>query len=399
MMRFVEIMFWVFAALVAFAYVLYPPAIWVLSRLFGRAAQPPEVPDERLPVMTLLIAAYNEEAVIGGRLENALRSDYPRDRFRIVVASDGSSDTTPEIVSRFADRGVRLLDFKARQGKSSVLNAAMRDVDGELVLLSDANTHFDPTAPRKLARWFDDPGIGTVCGRLVLTDPATGANADGMYWKYETFLKKCESRLGALLGSNGAIYAIRRKDYVAIPGSTIVDDFVIPLLAKLESGGKIVYDTEAVAHEETAESAAAEFRRRARIGAGGFQSIVLLWRLLDPRHGWVAFTFLSHKILRWLCPFFLIGMLGTSALLCRQPWCRLLLAAQLAFYLLWPATHFLPNLPRRLKFLRLAAMFTSMNVALLAGFWRWVRGIRSGTWERTARLQATTVNPAGNAVR
>ena len=381
-------MFWLCAGLVAYAYVLYPPLVWLLSRVFGSRARGPETSADALPTMSLLIAAYNEESVIRDRLENALRTDYPADRFQIVVASDGSGDATAEIVSRFADRGVRLLDYKARRGKSSVLNAAVQELDTELVLLSDANTHFDPDAPRKLARWFADPSIGTVCGRLMLTDPATGANADGMYWKYETFLKKCESRLGALLGSNGAIYAIRRSDYIPIPGSTIVDDFVIPLLAKLKTDRGIVYDSEAVAREETAESVAAEFKRRSRIGAGGFQAIVLLWRLLNPGHGWVAFTFLSHKILRWLCPFFLVGMLVTSALLWRVPLYRRLLAAQLAFYLLWPLAAVLPRLPGPLRILRLAAMFTSMNVALLAGFWRWARGIRSGTWDRTARLQS-----------
>lgn len=395
MRQFLEVIFWLCFALVAYAYVVYPPVVWLLSRLFGSRARPPEAPPEALPTMSLLIAAYNEESVIGERLENALRTDYPAGRFQVVVASDGSSDATAEIVSRFAGRGVRLLDYKLRRGKSSVLNAAMQELDTELALLSDANTHFDPDAPRKLARWFADPSIGTVCGRLVLTDPATGANADGMYWKYETFLKKCESRLGALLGSNGAIYAIRRADYLPIPGSTIVDDFVIPLLAKLKTDRRIIYDSEAVAREETAESVAAEFKRRSRIGAGGFQAIVLLWRLLNPGHGWVALTFLSHKILRWLCPFFLLGMLVTGALLWHVPLYRWLLAAQLAFYLLWPVAALLPKLPGPLKLLRLAAMFTSMNVALLAGFWRWVRGIRSGTWDRTARLQASVPGTPG----
>src|SRR5687767_11138310 len=314
MTEFLEIPFWSSAALVVYTYAAYPLLVWVVSRVFGSTARPPEVPDERLPAVSVLIAAYNEEDVIADRLENALKAQYPPGRMRIVVASDGSSDATPQIVARFADRGVRLLDYKVRRGKSSVLNAAVQEVDGDVVLLSDANTHLDPDAPRKLARWFEDPTISTVCGRLVLTDAATGANADGMYWKYETFLKKCESRLGALLGSNGAIYAIRRTDYVPIPPSTIVDDFVIPLLAKLRTGRRIVYDADAVAREETAPTVAAEFRRRSRIGAGGFQAIVMLWRLLHPRHGWVALTFLSHKILRWLCPFFLIGMLVTSAL-------------------------------------------------------------------------------------
>jgi cellulose synthase/poly-beta-1,6-N-acetylglucosamine synthase-like glycosyltransferase len=392
------VIFWTCAALVVYAYAAYPLVIWCLSRAFGRRPQPPAVADADLPTVSLLIAAYNEAAVIGDRLENALRADYPPGKFRVVVASDGSSDATAEIVSRFAGRGVTLLDYKARRGKSSVLNNAMEEIDSELVLLSDANTHFDPDAPRKLARWFADPSIGTACGRLLLTDPATGANADGMYWKYETFLKKCESRLGALLGSNGAIYAIRRSEYVPIPGDTIVDDFVIPLLAKLKADRKIVYDADAVAREETAEDVAAEFRRRSRIGAGGFQAIVLLRRLLDPRHGWVAFTFFSHKILRWLCPFFLIGMLVTSALLWERPLYRWLLAAQVAFYLVWPLAGRLPRLPGPLKLLRLAAMFTSMNAALLAGFWRWLRGSQKSAWERTARLaEAPTVDRPGAA--
>src|SRR5205085_81616 len=216
------------------------------------------------------------------------------------------------IVSRYADRGVRLLASAARRGKANVLNSSIPAVKGEVVLLSDANTFTDPQAARHLARWFEDPRVGVVSGRLILTDPATGRNADSLYWKYETLLKKYEGRLGALLGANGGIYAIRRALFTAIPGDTIVDDFVIPLEAKLRTGCGIVYDPEAVAREETAPNVGCEFHRRARIGAGGFQSLGLLWRLLNPARGWVAFTFFSHKVLRWVCPFFLLGLLVSS---------------------------------------------------------------------------------------
>ena len=248
-----------------------------------------------------------------------------------MIGLDGCSDGTAEIVRRFEDRGVRLLDFGERRGKASVLNAAMNLVEGEIVLMSDANTDIDPQAARRLVRWFQNPEVGAVVGRLILTDPRSGKNADGLYWKYETFLKRCEGRLGALLGANGAIYAIRRELYVPIPAETIIDDFVIPLLAKLRSGCAIVYDCDAVAREETPPDVSSEFHRRARIGAGGFQSIALLWRLLDPRRGWVAFTFLSHKVLRWLCPFFLIGLLASNLFLLERPFFRWILGGTNSF--------------------------------------------------------------------
>jgi cellulose synthase/poly-beta-1,6-N-acetylglucosamine synthase-like glycosyltransferase len=382
-------MFWVCAALVVYAYSIYPALVWCLSRVLGRREKTaPAIHDGELPAVTLLIAAYNEEAVIAERLENALRADYPATRLRIVVASDGSADRTAEIVRGFADCGVALLDYKARRGKSSVLNSAMAEIDSDVVLLSDANTHIHPTAARKLARWFADPEVGAVCGRLVLTDPQTGANVDSVYWKYETFLKKCDARLGGLLGSNGAIYAIRRSLYVPIPDSTIVDDFVIPLLMKQAHGCHILYDSTAVATEEAASDVRAEFRRRTRIGAGGFQAIALMWRLLDPRRGWVAFTFLSHKILRWLCPFFLLAMLATSlalALVGHSTY-RYALALQLAFYTVSLVASRVPGRAAILKPLRLATMFTSMNAALLIGFCRWLRGSQKSAWERTIRL-------------
>jgi cellulose synthase/poly-beta-1,6-N-acetylglucosamine synthase-like glycosyltransferase len=220
----------------------------------------------------------------------------------------------------------------------------------------------------------------------VLTDPATGRNADGLYWKYESILKKNESRLGALLGANGAIYAIRKRLCGPIPSDTIIDDFVIPLRAKLQSGCSIVYDWEAIAREETAPDVGSEFHRRARIGAGGFQAIGMLSRLLNPRRGWVAFTFFSHKILRWLCPLLLIAMLLCSLLLVKFPLYRYLLVAQLSLYLtaaLAAVCNTRVSIPRGL---RLLVLFVGMNAALLVGLARWLSGRQKGSWRRTARV-------------
>jgi cellulose synthase/poly-beta-1,6-N-acetylglucosamine synthase-like glycosyltransferase len=270
-----------------------------------------------------------------------------------------------------------------------MLNAAIPALRGEIVLLSDANTAIDPKAAHRLARWFQRPEVGAVCGQLVLVDPRTGNNVDGIYWKYENFLKRREGRLGALLGANGAIYAIRKDLYVPIPDQTIVDDFVIPLLAKLRTGCTIVYDSEAIAREETAPGVGAEFQRRSRIGAGGFQSLGLLWRLLDPRRGWLALGLLSHKVFRWLCPFFLLGLLASSALLWGRPFYRAALLGQVQFYVISVLTVFIPTRMRLLTPLRLATMFTGMNAALLVGFWRWLQGRQGGIWRRTERIAGT----------
>lgn len=374
--------FWTCAAALAYAYAGYALIIWLASRRFGRRPDPPTCGESDLPTVTLLVAAYNEEEVIGGWLDNAQAVDYPAERLEVLVASDGSTDGTDAIVS---DRGVRLLDFGARRGKAAVVNSALRSARGEVVVLTDANTRVDPGAVRRLARWFRDPDVGAVCGRLVLVDADGGRNSDGVYWKYETFLKRCEARLGALLGANGAIYAVRRSWYEPIPDGTIIDDFVIPLLLRLRHGGATVYDEEAVALEDSAPDVGAEFHRRARIGAGGFQSLRLLWRYLDPRRGWVSFAFASHKVLRWLCPFFMIGLFAAGLALWDHPFYRACLLAQAAFYLLAVVDPYVPARPRVFKPLHVAGMFTAMNAALFVGFLRWACSAQPVTWRRTAR--------------
>jgi cellulose synthase/poly-beta-1,6-N-acetylglucosamine synthase-like glycosyltransferase len=387
-----EITVWVCLALVAYAYAGYPLVVCALARLFGSSRRPPNVPGEELPSATLLIAAFNEESVLAERIQNALAMEYSPGKLEILIASDGSADRTCEIARRYASdwspHAVRLLDFRQRRGKASVLNDAMTHARGQIVLLSDANTFYQPDAAVRLARWFADAGIAAVCGKLVLTDPRQGRNVDSLYWRYETFLKQCEGRLGALLGANGAIYAIRKDQFVPIPPNTIIDDFVIPLLIQLRHGGRIVYDAEAVAWEESPAHISSEFRRRSRIGAGGFQSLFLLWRLLVPTRGWISFTFWSHKVLRWLCPFFLVAALVANALLLADAGYQVLFALQLAFYALSAAGAFWPGQSRVARAVRLCTMFTSMNLALLAGCWRWLRGIRGGTWHRTARQPA-----------
>lgn len=383
------LIFWCCVAGVLYAYLGYPAILWITSRVFGRDPHPPTPSERDLPRIALIIVAHNEADVIQSRIENAFALDYPRDRLGIVIASDGSDDGTNDICRRYGDR-VALLPFPQRRGKADVLNDAIAKLDVDIVVLSDANTFMQSTAARHLARWFCHPSVGVACGRLIISDPGNGRNADAVYWRYETFLKECEARLDALLGANGAIYAIRRKLFPLLPPATAVDDFVVPLLAKLHSGCRIVYDRQAVAHEESAPGLVSEFQRRARIGAGAFKSLGILWPLLDPRYGWTAFALWSHKVLRWVCPLLMLCALLSGLTLFRHPLYRCFTLLQFGFYGLCIAG-VLPRLPRHCKRpLRALSLFAAMNLALMVGWFRWLRGTQAAHWQRTNRSTITS---------
>ena len=377
--------FWGCAALIAYTYFVYPVLLVIVGLFRRRAAVPRDVPDADLPTVSVLIVAHNEESVIRERIENLLALEYPADKLELVVASDSSSDRTVEIVRDFDEQFVRLHEFSSRTGKAAVLDMVIPRLNGELVVLSDANTMMERLALKRLVRWFGDPNVGVVCGRLVLTDPVTGRNVDSLYWRFETLLKRHEGMLGALLGANGGIYALRRSLFQGVRHDTIVDDFVIPLLARLRSGCRIVYDDTAIAYEETPAEIAVEFRRRARIGAGGFQSIALLWPLLDPRRGWIALTFLSHKVLRWLCPFFLLGLTAANLVLVDTGIYGVSLLVGVVLASVAVLGQYLSLGSSAGRALRLMTMFATMNAALLVGFFRWASGRQRAAWDRTAR--------------
>jgi len=379
------VVFWACGALVVYSYVLYPLVLMALASRSKAHIAPDQLRDVDLPFVSVLIAAHNEETVIRSRIENLVGLDYPSERLDLVIASDASRDGTVDIVREYEGRGVTLVEFTARTGKAAVLNATIPSLKGQIVVLSDANTMMNRSAVRNLVRWFRDDKVGVVCGKLVLTDPTTGRNVDGLYWRYETFLKRCEGKIGGLLGANGGIYAIRKALFQGIPGDTIVDDFVTPLLARVRTECAIVYDETAIAYEETPPEIAAEFRRRARIGAGGFQSLAVLWPLLDPRRGAIAFTFASHKLLRWLCPFFLIGLVVANVMLVNVGFYGLSLLLVLVLFAAALAGQMLPARSAVGKVMRLATMFGTMNAALLVGFYRWATGSQRAAWDRTVR--------------
>ena len=334
--------------------------------------------------VAVVIAAFNEEKHILERVENLLNQDYEQDSLTIYIGSDGSDDKTCELIESLAHPRVRLFPFKQRRGKVAVLNDLISTINEPIIVMSDANTHFSSSAISHLVRHFDNTNIGAVCGELDLVEVDKTNNKDNLYWKYEQFLKDHEGILGGLLGANGGIYAFRQSLYQSLPSDTIIDDFTIVMRIAL-SGYKVIYDQNARATEEIAPSLADEYKRRVRIGMGNYQAMVRLHDALNPKHGWLWFTYLSHKVGRWLVPHAMLLTFFCSLMLSNEIFYAATLLAQISIYfLVWfaPKIFSQNQTPSSIAIL---SFFIKMNIALGHGFIKWFLPGGTGVWVRTPR--------------
>jgi cellulose synthase/poly-beta-1,6-N-acetylglucosamine synthase-like glycosyltransferase len=381
--------FWLALALSAYTYIGYPVIVGALARLFGRPHRPGSIE----PTVTLLIPAHNEAVVIAAKLDNALALDYPGDKLQIRVLSDGSSDATDAVVLGYAVRGVELQRIDPRGGKPNALNHGVPLARHDILVLCDANTMFAPDALRRLVRHFADPDVGAVTGdvRLRSGDVSYGAG-EGLFYRLERFLQVSEARLWTSIGVDGGMYALRRTLYVPNRRDTLVDDFVIAMNVA-RSGARVVYDPEAVAHEDAAPDPAQELRRRMRTTAGGFQS--LFEGLGRPRLRqpvlWLAY--LSHKGLRWLSAPVLTVMFMANLVAARASgFYAALLVAQVAFYALAALGVWLHRRPMP-RLVCLPYFFCLTNWASAAGLWRWWHGSQPVTWVQADRSAAVGTAP------
>lgn len=259
------------------------------------------------PLVAFVIPAHNEERIIEKKIRNTLRLDYPKDKLQIVVASDGSTDGTNEIVARYCDQGVRLFEQKDRSGKTALLNRVIPDIEGEIVVLSDASGMANRDAVKEMVKNFSDPEVGCVCAeyRISEREKSDVDTFEQRYLSFETVLKKSECLLGTTLGGHGAFYAIRKELFEPLREEMINDDFLIPSHVTLK-GFRTVYEEKAVLHDEITTSISDEFRRRVRISVGNWQQCYLLRKLLRSGMYAVAWGFVSHKVLRMFTPFLLI---------------------------------------------------------------------------------------------
>lgn len=372
------VLFWLSVVAVAWTYVGYPLFITLLARWRPRHHQRADI----LPTVSLIIPAYNEESVIGQKLENALALDYPPEQMEIIVVADGSTDRTVEIVGGFVEHGVRLLFQPERRGKIAAMNRAVPYARGEILVFSDANAMLDPLGLRALVRNFADPQVGCVSGeKRVSNDRRVQAQGESLYWRYESGIKRAESLVNTSIGAVGEFFAIRRELYYPLREDSIIEDFVLSMQLVME-GWRVIYEPEAIAWEEASPTLWAEWERRARNCAGGFQSIGRLEGLFSPRHAFVTFQFLSHKVLRWLAPFLMaLAWLSTLALSSSVIY-RWFFGLQTAFLTLALLGGLLAVKGWQWRPLWLLFYFCFANATALGGFWRYVTGWQSATWKK-----------------
>lgn len=397
--RLAGLAFWLATATLAATYALIPAVI--LAR--GRIAKRPVAAADVTPSVSIVIAAYNEEASIGRKLDSLHALDYPRDCVEILVASDGSTDRTATIVRGHADRAVRLLDL-GRVGKAAALNAAIAVATGDIVVFSDANSLFEPGTLRALVRPFADPAVGGVAGdQRYHPGGEAGAMAGGErdYWDLDRQLKVAESAAGNVVSATGAIYALRR-DLVPLVVEGVTDDFWTST-AVIDAGRRLVFAGDAAAWEPVASSGGVEYGRKVRIMTRGLRGVVARRSLLDPRRtGFYATQLLWHKVLRRLMVLPLL-VVAVASPLAGPGWIyRLATLAQAAFYGLAAIGLAGRDRPgRRSRLVTLPAYFCLVNAAALHAVWNVLSGRRIDRWEtqRATRPPDAPPDPGAETVR
>jgi cellulose synthase/poly-beta-1,6-N-acetylglucosamine synthase-like glycosyltransferase len=382
-----ELIFWTAVFLILHTYVLYPFILFVFSS--GKKGNVVYYErNEELPMVSVIIAAHNEESCIRSKVQSIFEGNYPAEKYEVLIGSDQSTDRTGDIVRLLVTGypSLKFFDFKERRGKGSVVNDLVHNSLGTILVLTDANVIFSDETLYYLVRHFKNTRIGLVDSNMI----NQGMKEDGIsyqekaYISREVRIKDNESRLwGAMMGPFGGCYAIRKEDYAPVPSNFLVDDFYINMRI-FEKGKLAINDISAVVFENLPDELKVEFRRKVRIGTGNFQNLRKFWRLIfTSRYG---FAFISHKVARWFGPFFLLAALAANiSLAFGNRFYFWILLCQLAVYLIPLFDWILKQLNIYIGPFRLATHFFSMNAALFIGFFRSLGKVRSGVWERTVR--------------
>lgn len=387
-----ELIFWMLVFLIAYSYLLYPLILWLLSKFLSTTKTIPLKSDE-LPTVTLLVAAYNEEAFVDEKVANSKALNYPANKLKFIWITDGSTDQTNQKLKKFPE--VTLLFQPERKGKINAMNRAMNYVDTELVIFSDGNTLLSKDTVMEIVQAFTDEKVGCVAGEkriATTTKEDAAASGEGLYWKYESWLKNLDAKVGSCIGAAGELFAIRTALFFEVPGDTLLDDFVISLRIAMQ-GKRIAYAPKAFALEKASANIAEEMKRKVRIAAGSFQVLSRMPALLNIfKFGKLSWQFVSHKVLRWVAvPLGLLLLIPLNILLVyfsdNSFFYFVILLIHSAFYLLVFLGFLLRNKRISAGLLFAPYYFFMANLAMWKGFIRYLKKNQPVQWERARRAE------------
>jgi len=375
--------------LILYCYFGYPLLVYFFALILRQRID--KSPIE--PTVSIIISAYNEEDCIEDKIKNLLSLDYPISKMEIIIGSDGSTDKTNDLVQPFSSAILSFYAYSQRRGKMATINDLVAKAKNEILVFTDARQSFERNAIRELVANFHDKNIGCVSGELQFKPlTVTGRTAEGinLYWKYEKFLRACESQIHSMLGASGAIYAIRRSLFTPIPQNIILDDMFVPLKI-IQKGYRAVFDPKAQAYDVAANDSQEEYRRKVRTIYGNYQIFSLFGNLFNPFNSPVAMQLFSHKFLRVIAPFLLILMLIINFYLVNILFFyKIVMVSQVVFYLLailgMMTKHTKYGLLRLVsKFCYIPYVFCLLNFSALIGFLRFVKHEQPVTWEKARR--------------
>lgn len=381
-----QIVFWTLIFLIVYCYFGYPLLLLLIGKLYSN----PVKKSDFFPTVTVVISVWNEEDVIESKIQNLLSLDYPKEKLEIFIGSDGSTDQTNTIVEKFKSENVFLIASAERRGKMVMNNKLVAKSKAEIIVFSDARQIFKTNAIKELVFNFADSHIGCVSGELVFSEKGGGtAKGVGLYWRYEKFLRNQESKVHSMLGATGAIYAIRRELYIPIPEECVLDDVFVPLKI-IQKGYRAIFDSDVIAFDKAADNPREEYSRKVRTLFGNYQIFSMCLSLFNPLKSPIAIQLFSHKFLRVLVPFFMIGIFFINILLINQNLYKHILSLQLAFY----GLAFLGMCTRDNKegFLRgvskvscVPYIFCLLNFSALMGFVRFIQSNQAVVWEKARK--------------
>lgn len=389
-----ETIFWICLFIVIYTFIGYGLVLFLIIKLKRKWRGKKMEPEKGFtPSLTLIVAAYNEAAIIEEKIKNTLSLNYPANQLKIIFVTDGSSDNTPEIIKKFPE--ITILHKPERSGKINAVHRAMQQVTTEVTVFTDANTFLNKDALLEIAKHYQDPTVGAVSGekRVQIEENADATAGEGFYWKYESKLKTWDAELYSVVGAAGELFSIKTNLYIPVPPDTVLDDFMISLLIA-QKGYRIVYEPKAYASELGSENVTEELKRKIRIAAGGIQSILRLPKLANPFFNPIlCFQYISHRVLRWtITPFCMILTLLLNAFLVdndntNNPLLMLLLFGQVIFYGLALLGWIASTREIKIKILFIPYYFCMMNYAVIAGIFRYIAGNQSAVWDKAKRKQ------------